>query len=343
MSAETIQHIHMLAIRALVALISPFIEVFSRVSPIWWPFVLSSLVVAVFVFWNKHGRGLAALREFRRRFLGAAMWMHPSTQADCSFYLVNGVLYSLIVAPLIVGGATIGMVIESALRQFFGPIGGLALGTSAGSIVYTVGFFIAYDFGRFVAHSLLHDVPLLWDFHKVHHSAEVLTPLTSYRTHPVDLFVMASVPNVTTGLVTGVAWYLCDGQIGFHTFLGLHAGIALFNLIGNLRHWQVWISFGPVLNRWLISPAHHQIHHSREARHIGMNRGFELAIWDRLLGTLYVPMREESFALGLGDGTDGTWHTVGRMYAWPFRDALARLRAAVIRPDSPRYRPSRSA
>ena len=42
------------------------------------------------------------------------------------------------------------------------------------ALAYTVLFFIAYDFGRFVAHSLLHDIPCLWQFHKVHHSAEVL-------------------------------------------------------------------------------------------------------------------------------------------------------------------------
>jgi sterol desaturase/sphingolipid hydroxylase (fatty acid hydroxylase superfamily) len=343
MSGESVQQIHAFAIRLLVALFSPFLEIFSRVAPIWWPFLLSGFTIAVAVFWFQNGRGAPALREFRRRFLGAAMWMHPSTHADYSFYLVNGVLYALIVGPLVVGGATIGRAVESVLMQLFGPIGSPVTGAGMGTVVYTIGFFIAYDFGRFVAHSLLHDIPLLWDFHKVHHSAEVLTPLTSYRVHPIDLLIMGSVPNVMTGLVTGVAWYLSGDQIGFHTFLGMHAGIALFNVMGNLRHWQVWISFGPELNRWLISPAHHQIHHSREERHIGMNRGFELAIWDRLWGTLYAPVREESFALGLGDGTDGAWHAVGRMYAWPFRDALTRLRNWTIRPGSRRRCPDRFA
>jgi sterol desaturase/sphingolipid hydroxylase (fatty acid hydroxylase superfamily) len=343
MSGQTVEQIQALAIRILVALFSPFVEVFSRVSPIWWPFLLSTLSVAVVVFWFRHGRGISALREFRRRFLGAATWRHPSTQADCSFYLVNGVLHSLIVGPLIVGGATIAQGVYSALMHLLGPVGPSAMGPGIGAVVYTVGFFVAYDFGRFVAHSLLHDVSLLWDFHQVHHSAEVLTPLTSYRIHPVDLFIMASVPNVMTGLVTGLVWYLSGDQIGFHTFLGLHVGIALFNSIGNLRHSQVWVSFGPTLNLWLISPAHHQIHHSREARHIGKNRGFELAIWDRLWGTLYAPVCEESFALGLGDGTDGAWHSVGRMYAWPFRDALARLRGLFIRPGSRHRYPTPSA
>jgi hypothetical protein len=42
-----------------------------------------------------------------------------------------------------------------------------------------------------------------------------------------------------------------------------------------------------------------------------------------MFGTLYVPGAAEELRLGLGDGTDGAWHGVGRMYAWPFRYALA--------------------
>ena len=166
-------------------------------------------------------------------------------------------------------------------------------------------------------------MPLLWQFHKVHHSAEVLTPLTNYRAHPVELFLMAAVPSLATGLVSGIFWYVAADEIGVYTFLGAHVLVVGFNAFANLRHFEVWISFGPALNRWLISPAHHQIHHSRDPRHFGSNRGFELAVWDRLFGTLYVPGAVEELRLGLGDGTDGAWHRVGRMYGWPFRYALA--------------------
>ena len=186
-------------------------------------------------------------------------------------------------------------------------------------LLYTVLFFIVYDFGRFVAHSLLHDVPALWHFHKVHHSAEVLTPMTSFRAHPIDLAVMAWVPALTTGLLTWLFHrYVCVG-VTFYTYLGVHVIFFLGNLIGNLRHWQVWLSYGERLNKWLISPAHHQLHHSAEQRHWGCNRGFEIAVWDRVYGTLCVPQEDpEEFKMGLGDGTDGHWHSVWRMYLWPF-------------------------
>ena len=51
---------------------------------------------------------------------------------------------------------------------------------------YGGAIFLAADFGFFFGHYLGHKVPLLWEFHKVHHSAEVLSPLTNYRFHPLD-------------------------------------------------------------------------------------------------------------------------------------------------------------
>jgi sterol desaturase/sphingolipid hydroxylase (fatty acid hydroxylase superfamily) len=339
-SSEFVQHIVELARRVVAAVLFPLVQVLYRESLIWWPFLLSAFALALLVFWFTHGREWAALGEFRRRFLGPAIWAHRSARAEYVFYLVNGALFPFVVAPLLIAGASIGAAVETGLARLFGPIGEPMLSLGAARVAYTVVFFLAYDFGRYLAHNLLHEVPLLWQFHKLHHSAEVLTPFTNFRTHPVELFVMASVPNVTTGLVSGIVWYLSGGEIGFYTFLGLHVGVAAFNTIGNLRHWQVWISFGPVLNRWLISPAHHQIHHSCEPRHLGKNRGFELAVWDRLFGTLYAPGAEEPLRLGLGDGSEGEWHSLGRMYGWPFRDAFALMRGST--PAAPRARGARA-
>lgn len=294
-----------------------------RDSFLYWPFLLSTLVIAMIAWRFGHASGsesqAAGWQGFFRRFFGPAIWWHPSARADYRYYLVNAVAFPLLVSPFLFDDKTIVNLLEAGL----GPPGGSAA-TGAGEygvaakLAYTLIFFLAYDFGRFVAHGLLHDVPVLWEFHKVHHSAEVLTPLTSFRVHPFDLAVMGSVPAVTTGVVTWLFHRYVHHEIGFYTFLGLHAVMWISNLIGNLRHWHVWVSYGATLNRWLISPAHHQIHHSAEPRHWGCNRGFELAVWDRLFGTLYVPSDEpETFKMGLGDETDGRWHSVTRFYFWP--------------------------
>ena len=299
-----------------------------RDSFLYWPFLISTVLIAMAAwrFGYARGAGQATWREFFRRFFGRELWWHPSARADYLYYLVNAVVFSLLVSPFLFGSNAVADLIDMALAPVLGPAapGSISAGFGA-KLAYTLLFFIAYDFGRFVAHSLLHDVRFLWEFHKVHHSAEVLTPMTTYRAHPVDLAVMAWVPAVTTGIVTWGFHRFVDPGVGFYTFLGLHAVMWIGNLIGNLRHWQVWLSYGQTLNRWLISPAHHQLHHSAEPRHWGCNRGFELAIWDRIYGTLYVPSNEpESFRMGLGDGTDGRWNTLARMYLWPFQLAFRR-------------------
>ena len=108
----------------------------------------------------------------------------------------------------------------------------------------------------------------------------------------------------------------------------------IFQLIGNLRHSMVWISYGP-LNHVLVSPAMHQIHHSTLDKHFDLNCGWAFSFWDRMFGTIYVPKEREEFPMGLGDGTDGTWHDLRTMYVRPVVAAanLLGLKTSV-RPDT---------
>jgi sterol desaturase/sphingolipid hydroxylase (fatty acid hydroxylase superfamily) len=323
-TAQQLQHVLTVAFAYLAEAFVPFLQ---RQSQFYWPFLLSTLVVAL-VVWRlalcgEGGHG--AWGEFRRRYLGRALWWHPSARADYRYYFVNAVVYPLVAGPALVTGATIASGLDGAFRPILGASHALGQAGWPMKLAFTLLFFVAYDFGRFVAHSALHDVPFLWEFHKPHHSAEVLTPFTAFRVHPVDLAVMAWGSAITTGLVTWGFQRLGGPTITFYEFLEMHVLLWGFNLLGNLKHWQVPISYGRVLDRWLISPVHHQIHHSAEARHFGRNRGFELAMWDRLYGTLALPRQGEVFRMGLGDGSDGRWHRVWKLYFWPLWSASRRL------------------
>jgi sterol desaturase/sphingolipid hydroxylase (fatty acid hydroxylase superfamily) len=53
------------------------------------------------------------------------------------------------------------------------------------------------------------------------------------------------------------------------------------------------------LDRVLISPTLHQVHHSYAPEHLDKNYGGMLAIWDLLAGTLYVPGNNETLTFGL--------------------------------------------
>lgn len=311
-----------MAIAHFVAALIPFLQ---RQSPLYWPFLISTLVVGAvgwrFTRWARGPTEGSGWRAFRRHLLGRTLWWHPSARADYRYYLVNAVIYPLIAGPALFTGASLGRVLDWAASPAIGAPGSLAAPGLLLRIIYTLLFFVAYDFGRFVAHSLQHDVPWLWQFHKVHHSAEVLTPLTAFRVHPLDLAIMFWGGTLATGFLTWLFQRATGTGISDFTFLGLNAILWASNLVGNLNHWQIRISYGP-LDRWLISPAHHQLHHSAAPQHFGVNRGFQLAVWDRLFGTLWLPRLSEEFRFGLGDGSDGEWHRVGRLYLRPFRLCL---------------------
>ena len=192
--------------------------------------------------------------------------------------------------------------------------------TGAAKLILTVLFFVSYDFGRFLAHFALHHIPALWIIHKVHHSAEVLTPITSMRAHPIELIWMASIPAITAGLPIGITIYIVGSDPGVVLLGGLHILIFAYSLIGNLRHSHVWLSYGVILNHIFISPAQHQIHHSQRQDQFGKNVGYALALWDWLFGTLYVPRERETVPLGLGDGSDAAYHSLRGMYLKPLVD-----------------------
>ena len=50
--------------------------------------------------------------------------------------------------------------------------------------------------------------PALWEFHKVHHSAEVMTTFTEMRQHPVEIIFFMNVIALCTGLTFGLMTYL---------------------------------------------------------------------------------------------------------------------------------------
>jgi sterol desaturase/sphingolipid hydroxylase (fatty acid hydroxylase superfamily) len=318
------------------AVLAPFI----KGSSFYWPYLLASLAIAVFVYTMTRRPGGFSLTGLLRAGLNRRIWAAESAKADYLYYVINSILYAVLLVPLIATSAAVGLFVSESLAAVFGAIETPVMGPVASKVAGTVAFFVGYDFGHFVSHYLQHRVPLLWEFHKVHHSAEVLTPITATRLHPVDLFLMQFGRHLGAGLGIGVVFYLGAGEVGMYMLFGISAIMAVYQMIGHLRHSMVWVSYGP-LNGILISPAHHQIHHSALPEHRDKNMGFAFTIWDRLFGTFYAPEKGMSFPMGIGDGSDGAWHHVGRMYWWPVVNVVRLLRGreaigtkSVTRADS---------
>jgi sterol desaturase/sphingolipid hydroxylase (fatty acid hydroxylase superfamily) len=195
-------------------------------------------------------------------------------------------------------------------------------------VIITLALFLAYEFGYWVDHYIKHRVPALWELHKVHHSANVLTPLTVFRIHPLDGLIFANIVAISLGVTNGIANYAFGKPITLFSVDDTNIILVLFvHIYVHLQHTHLWIAFTGLAGRVFLSPAHHQIHHSNNPIHFDKNLGSCLAIWDWLFGTLYVPKKEpEVLTFGVKVG-EADMHSLNELSIAPVQRAAAHVSA----------------
>ena len=255
-----------------------------------------------------------------------AIWLSRSSLFDLACFLINRLLFAVL-RPLLITQIAVATFIYQALHmQALLPIGALQhVDYWLAATSFTLFYFLLDDFSRFGVHYLMHRIPALWEFHKFHHSAETLTPLTVTRAHPVEgvIFILrtASIQGIT------IALFVClfGDKVDLLTIYGVSIFIFIFHGLGsNLRHSHIALRYPAALERIFISPAQHQLHHSRNPRHFDRTVGVVLAIWDRLLGSFH-PSTHEEISFGLGPADAGYTKSVWSMYWLPFVALFRRL------------------
>jgi sterol desaturase/sphingolipid hydroxylase (fatty acid hydroxylase superfamily) len=249
---------------------------------------------------------------FPKRILG-----HVSARADVRLYVLNSLVLPSAFGLMIVGAGLWAAATRRALIAGFGAHAAPATPTWAIVAIATMAEIVMVDFGYWGGHYLMHRIPALWEFHKVHHSAEVMTPLTEWRQHPLEMIVMQNAVALASGVTFGALTYLF-GAAQPLSLWGANFLLAIFFLtISHLRHSHVWLPFTGLLGRVLHSPAHHQIHHSADPKHFNRNLGFALSIWDWLFGTLWIPRQGERVVFGIG-AESGDFHKLSGSLVGPF-------------------------
>ena len=271
-----------------------------------------------------------SLRALLASLFPRRVYLHPSALLDYRFVLVNYFVIALLVGAMFASAATTTGWVAAALDLALGPNRHPATPGLAAGLVFTVVVFMAVDFGNFLAHWLQHKIPWLWEFHKIHHSAEVLTPITALRVHPVGEILSTQVIALCVGAINGGFFYVYQGPVAQMTIAGVNALDFLYYTIGayHLAHSHVWLMFPRGLRELFLSPALHLIHHSVALEHRDKNFAFTFTFWDRLFGTLHMPQdhEREGLVLGLGDGEERDFQSVWQLYATPFRNLIARHR-----------------
>jgi sterol desaturase/sphingolipid hydroxylase (fatty acid hydroxylase superfamily) len=276
---------------------------------------LSFAFMAAVVTWRVKRLSWRAVRRF---VLPGRIYLHPSALLDYRFFPVGVIVRTAILSAFI--GTSAFWV--HLIGGIWPGEGWISLPFWLAALLATLVYVLAFDLGYWFAHWLGHVNPILWQFHKVHHEAEVLTPFTSLRTHPID----DALTMFFTSAATGISFALMDAAIAtpLHewTFFGVNAVLAVYYLTWfNLRHTHHFI-IGPKWLGWFVqSPAHHQVHHSVDQRHYDTNLAFGLTVWDRLFGTLYTPQPGERLTMGVEGSIPSVERTVLDLYWQPFRDA----------------------
>ncbi len=139
-------------------------------------------------------------------------------------------------------------------------------------------------------HRLIHLVPWLWRWHRVHHADQELDVSSGVRFHPVEALLSMGLKIATVALL-GVP---VSAVLSFELIL---------NLCSTFHHSNVYLSprLDKALRYLLVTPDLHRIHHSTRYDENNRNFGFSVPWWDQLFGSFLAQAQKLQTEIELGD------------------------------------------
>lgn len=310
-------------------------EVFQDGYTQWWNYLVSEVTFTYTYkpLWQNFFWGLIVFSLFFYLLEMLRPWRKDQPRFRKDFWLdAFYMFFNLFIFGLIIYSAA-----ENVLTKAFGEFLGLlgienlvavqinALPTWA----YVLILFFVADFIQWNIHRLLHRIPWLWEFHKVHHSVEQMGFAAHLRFHWMESIVYKSIqviPLTMLGynlvdLMTLHLFNLAWGHFN-HSNITVNPRIS-GAVVGGLVGWglgslyavALWqsilipvagialgaVALGPVMRYLFNSPEMHIWHHAKELpeeHRYGVNFGLTLAIWDYLFGTAHVPHSGRDVELG---------------------------------------------
>jgi sterol desaturase/sphingolipid hydroxylase (fatty acid hydroxylase superfamily) len=206
----------------------------------------------------------ATIEERRRRY-GSRNFRVDLTYA--LLYLGPFPLLAFVVARLVRG--VLGHVVPHAQISAVGALGPVAQFGIA---------LVAVDLLDYAVHRAMHRFEVLWAFHRIHHSQQVLTVATAFRFHPAEQLVSA--------LLYATLFYFLALTATSAVIFAVVARVVLW-----LTHADLDLSFGWI-GRLFVSPRFHSLHHSTAPEHRDRNFGSVLSVWDFAFGTAVAASRK---------------------------------------------------
>ena len=247
----------------------------------WWENYFYWLILLSIGVW---GLELALPWRKGQKALRRDFWL------DVFYMFFNFFLLSLIGYNAL---SNIGVELFNDLLGLFGVTNMVALNVATWPVWAQFGLmFLLADFIQWNVHRLLHRVPRLWEFHKVHHSVKEMGFAAHLRFHWMETIVYKTIQYIPLAMI----------GFGLQDFFIMH----MFTLIiGHLNHANLNLDYGP-LRYILNNPKMHIWHHVKQLPKQypnGFNFGISLSIWDYIFGTALIPSDGRDIELGF-DGDE---------------------------------------
>lgn len=294
---------------------------FDPLKRVYWVYLLSAAAVAF--LWLRFRRNLSISGAVRKIF-SKASWWNTSARADYCVMAVNSAIMSVL-SPRLLGQTAVAYLVFEWMHQLFAgrPQTTDMMPEWLIMVAFTLCLFVLDDLARYIVHRLLHRIPILWAFHKVHHSATALNPLTVFRMHPVEGILFAVRGALVQGITIAIFVFFFGGKVQLLMVFGAGVFNWMFNaFLANLRHSHIQIGFWKPVERVFISPAQHQIHHSISEEHRDKNFGVALAIWDWMFNTHCHSNADEELTYGLSAESNEQHHRLKSLYLQPFAEVF---------------------
>jgi len=158
---------------------------------------------------------------------------------------------------------------------------------------YSLLAFIIMDLWNYTWHRINHRVPLLWRFHKMHHSDPNMNVTTSVRFHFGEIIISSAFRLIIILLVGIPIWVMVfyDTTLLICTIFH-HSNIQLPDMVDKF------------IRAVIVSPNMHKVHHSRIKVETDSNYSSFLTVWDRIFGSFRLKEDYSKINFGL-DNYDG--------------------------------------
>ncbi len=159
------------------------------------------------------------------------------------------------------------------------------------------------DLVQYGFHRAFHEVPWLWRFHAIHHSAKKMDWIAGSRMHFIEIILLRT--------FTTLPMYV----LGFEES-PLYAYIFFVYLMSVFVHSNIRFHFG-FLQYIIVTPRFHHWHHGMEEEAIDVNYAVHFPIIDRWFGTYHLP--EDRWPNGYGVSDNSVPKGYLRQFMHPFK------------------------